>query len=778
MESKNVVWLLAAIAVALPVRGETWKLAASNAQNVDPAEDASKWTSLSSRQPGPSGVPIGSTDDYCIQGGVQYRMMAWTFPGASLEVGDVGSSVYNSRLYPEGSPVSFNRLILSRGYMQCGVSPDVRGPVEVHSPVDAPFGLFGAQSNRRLTFLGAVSGAEGTGIILGGTWDPGEWVTGNRNFEARFENLDGYYGKIKALCKDPAQTSGYGTSVMLGTTTCPGEIEVMPGSQCGTIRATDEASVSKLTLHEGAWLSLPYDDQVGVNGKLNVTDVFSRGDAPISIFLENAQTIPAGRKIRLISVPQSSGMTEKDFTLTCRKGSAVAGALTVEADEAKGILTLYAAFYPVVTLDKGDTSSATDYEAPTALDNRDAWSDGELPHANAIYTMTSKYLRSHVGNDVDDVFAGEQLCFRTYTCQLLLFCRSFFARMIDVAASAPSIVTGSQSSPTLLGGLNIHGGVTLNLTSYNWTRFTVASEISGPGDIRITGQIGTSSPMATTVLAGTNTSWTGAISVEQGTQASVGTPNFENKHQTLEFSDPRNLGGRLDEFNYRALRLTAYCKLSPSAPVRLDDEVNRGIFIDGNGQFAIGDGCDLDVHWPLTVDGTVWKRESGTLGLGGEPKFISSGGTLTETPPEAVERRLLVITNGYVKALSSGCVNGLTVSMPGGDTTGLKIDFTTSDADLAGLGFFNVKTSEPFAGGKLRIVLENVTEDSIGGDSRKVGLVTVRTEVADDVRRRLAVVAPRVSGYRRRLVREDDARSGHTTFLEKYERAGFKVIIR
>ena len=102
----------------------------------------------------------------------------------------------------------------------------------------------------------------------------------------------------------------------------------------------------------------------------------------------------------------------------------------------------------------------------------------------------------------------------------------------------------------------------------------------------------------------------------------------------------------------------------------------------------------------------------------------------------------------------------------------------TKSVHLAGLGFFNVKTSEPFAGGKLRIVLENVTEDSIGGDSRKVGLVTVRTEVADDVRRRLAVVAPRVSGYRRRLVREDDARSEHTTFLEKYERAGFKVIIR
>jgi len=52
-----------------------------------------------------------------------------------------------------------------------------------------------------------------------------------------------------------------------------------------------------------------------------------------------------------------------------------------------------------------------------------------------------------------------------------------------------------------------------------------------------------------------------------------------------------------------------------------------------NGQIDVDEGKQLDLYWPITVKGTLWKRERGTLALGGGIKFLSASGELTEDPP-------------------------------------------------------------------------------------------------------------------------------------------------
>ena len=164
-----------------------------------------------------------------------------------------------------------------------------------------------------------------------------------------------------------------------------------------------------------------------------------------------------------------------------------------------------------------------------------------------------------------------------------------------------------------------------------------------------------------------------------------------------------------------------------------------------------------------------------------DERFVETANGVTNlvdtVPEDGVDRRL-VVTNGFLKALSPNCVNGLTVELAQIQKRdiALVLDFAAGNEELARYGFRNVKTGTPFVGEKINMSVENVDEASLGRLRRdKLGLVTVRTSVADDLSARLNVKRP--DGRICSIVREDDPATGWSTFSMKV-RFGFVVNVR
>jgi hypothetical protein len=216
--------------------------------------------------------------------------------------------------------------------------------------------------------------------------------------------------------------------------------------------------------------------------------------------------------------------------------------------------------------------------------------------------------------------------------------------------------------------------------------------------------------------------------------------------------------------------------------------VNRGIFLshEKGAKFVVDEGYTLKCNWPITLNGPLYKTQSGTLALGGGVKFyeVSEGITnITDALPEDSSKRLLVVTNGTIKALSHDCVNGLTVALAKDRDTSLAVDFAETDCDLKRYGFYNVKTDTPFeASNPINIRIDNMDADTVKGlREYKQGLITVKTAAANDLgmdslvrfKKPFASGCPNV-----RLVREDDSDTGLTTYSAQYKFVGAQIIVR
>jgi hypothetical protein len=84
------------------------------------------------------------------------------------------------------------------------------------------------------------------------------------------------------------------------------------------------------------------------------------------------------------------------------------------------------------------------------------------------------------------------------------------------------------------------------------------------------------------------------------------------------FSNAGNLGGVLNTFTYNALSLSGYARLIPTETMTLPKMLNRGVFVNGNGVIAPGEGASLRIECPITMNGTLHKAGLGVLEMAGE----------------------------------------------------------------------------------------------------------------------------------------------------------------
>ena len=804
----NSVVALLAFAISLAAttaQAETWYLTTTQYYNAGP----SIWTNAA----GTTAMTAYSADDtYVVRnlGRLRFNPVSTNFNGGAIYFGDLSQSgsarsgrllldTVGSLTFPKDVHFDYGNVEIAV-YLKDSDSSmrDARiiaERIDVGAP-DSDSDMFrlicrgtaasstAIYDNRRILLDAPLySSSENVGIRVGGSDD------GGHNFTvALVKDCSNYNGKIWVKPNRSASDIAFGewdTCLMLGDTTISGSVKIFKGSAIEarkgvyshyTYQSGDaaECTVGTLELAANSVIVVSGDTTTPTNGIIHVRDSLSV-TAPVAVNIKYDPRRATTNKVTILTAPASSNLDDSDFVL--RFDTFIPAShysLVVENDGVtKSLVAVFEAslvrqisnYEKESTKEKAIGSFAEGY---SSLTNAAAWSDGLVPsaeHAPAHY-FSARNLRTLVAQSSDYDFPC--LSFTKAGSQLTLFTKSFRVPEF-IAFGNPIIWTGQQIESTIVADRFEAVSGIIELGAYCAKTLTIDAEIVGAADFMMSGVSGTSAAKGNYVLTGLNTNFSGNITLAQKEQTS-GRWNFNNLFQTLYVEDGRNLGGAKEAFDSKALTIKDMARLAvTNADVTLEAGLNRGLCIEGIGRLYVNEPGSLTVNWPVRVQGTMFKEGSGTLALGGGMTVI--GGQSADAT-----NRLFVVTNGYVKALSAGCVDGLTVSLAANAATGLKLDYTTADAELAQFGLKNVATDTPFEGGDINVSIENLTCDAFRSDRGKLGLITVKTTAADYVASKLKVA--RVPNFDVKVEREDDAETGWTTFSAKLTPRGFILTYR
>ena len=254
------------------------------------------------------------------------------------------------------------------------------------------------------------------------------------------------------------------------------------------------------------------------------------------------------------------------------------------------------------------------------------------------------------------------------------------------------------------------------------------------------------------------------------------------------YADPLCFGGPLPAFAYDALTITKMSRLITTNEVTFSD-MTRGWLLSGIAQLeTTAEGDSLTLLQPVTVNGCVYKQGAGTLAMGGTMKFLDAEGALTDTPPDDASKRTLFVQGGAIKPLSADSFNGLdivfsnSVNVAGVNVTdvALDIDLDAEDADLRAYGLRNTKSPSPLAlslaGGATKVPVRLLADAADISGTYTVGVMTVKSTVADETFAKLDILKPEGFKVERRVT--VDAEAGTSTLVVTIKQHGFKVILR
>ena len=805
---KSALCALAACACVFSAfAGDTWYL---NKSLTTPAGhlNAKNWTSQTTGQPGTDGDALNAEDDYVIARTTKVDA-ALTFPGASLSIGDVSDpGVFE---VTAGLNFTFNRLNLVRGYLNGNhystslVNHHYYGPVCVDTPAGKPFGIYHVSyGNRGVIFDDAFSGPSTAWLYVGARLN----VNGTsysystqQNCWVYLKQPTGYYGTIDVFSQVAPSGANVGYGLIVGngvTTSLPGTVNIHEkatlADRSSSISTVGDITLKRLSFADQTRLSVGYDSSSGKSSTFTVTDSFSVAEgAKVEVYFPSTPaSTSAGYYFPVLTVPAASELSLDNFYLT--KGGTDQGygrgSLEITEDEERGTKTLgirYREWVRQTTASGMNDSDDFETEADfgSAMTNAAKWSDNKVPHAGPIYySGTDRRLRtpwSEKNADYEFAFPSDTLIVENafYLC-----CSSFVCDHFRVTGSGAKYFY----LPNGIGGLRTFRGedfyigddVTMTLRIFSNTTLDLRTALKGGGDIVFTGVYWSGNPNGYLRLNGDNSGWTGKF------KANMGDTTKAKRTWcivTVDIDDGCALGGARESFAYDALHLACLSRLNVKGEnTVLSDGLNRGIFVDWGAQINVSNTCALVSHWPITLDGTLYKEGAGTLALGGVMKFLDGEGALTDTPPADDANRTVNVEAGVLKPLSAGCVDGAKLVFSAG--TELRFDLAAQDADLRAQGLRNVKASAPFAfpAEKIQVGFENVTEETLAAieASGGLGLVTVSDTagLAESVLNALSI--PRLkTATRRTSVRIADVGNGRRTILLEAEpRVGMGIIIR
>lgn len=755
--------------------------------------------------PGQPTASLSADAHYFVEGGWQFTTprSPYEFPGLSLTL---GSDSEDGSLCLRYDNQTFKNLILKRGsviqYRHRSDTSSVRyynaifGEATVESSKANPIVIKSRQDRLWMGWCGKLIGDENACMSVG---SPDFALV---NLLVSITNAAAYHGEIVVTSKFANTGRRFGAGLGVGGS-IPGTVRIKGGSMIKPHDPVAVAELGELHMDEGTEMRFVYDSDKMTGGQIRVKTALTlpnkvkvhaltgHGDnkwmPPISTTGEEVYSPflvgPPGVRIKqniFEFVPDPACEPQKVDDLRPQRVH-----FETKTDPETDRDTVYAVLEPIVWMKTGQEETLGHNIAVargSALTNGTFWSDNRDPHPDAHYVVDRKgrYLLSTCESNEEFVFPGKSLLF--YQGNFGVFGSKHRLKIPDLRL-ATLIRQGQSASVTICGGRVSLCGEEVKMQAYHNNTLTIESEIVGDANLKLVGEVNNSSH-GHFALTGLNTNWFKKITVVAPENANV--DDWEKDYLSIHLYDGRNLGGKLDKFDYSALDLGRLCDLYAHTNVTLDATVNRGIFISNEmgARISVDEGYTLNCHWPITLNGPLYKTQPGTLALGGGIKFyevVDNVTNITDALPEDPSKRLLVITNGVVKALTHDCVNGLTVALAKDSDTSLALDFTEEDCDLKKYGFYNVKTDTPFEPGKpINIRLDGVDGDKLRGwKEYKQGLVTVKTSAANalGVDNLVKFKKPSASGVLVRLVRDDDP-EGTTTYSAYYKFVGTQIILR
>ena len=779
----------AGLLVVPRVSGETWELIANNAFGTIAWQDMQYWKSVEGGTNGLAGVAPSATDAFVVKDGKILRSgnrnsfqggsKLMNFGGYSLQLGD-DSTTGTFTFDPTTATFARGGLLLKNGRLLANYAAGSTFPIEGFATVLAsssnPFTFDSQQaqySNCTLIVRAELSGAEGTGIRIGGI------STQPLRTTIRFTNPSGYKGNVTvANTKVANDGDHWGSKALFGTMATPGTITVSSGGCLGADAADAVVSAASISFASGSRLQV---EQRGGLVKATTSLTVAEGTqvcVPVTITNTDANVAWP-----ILQGPADSAFTESSFEVVRLKPCVNSGfALSVVKDDEANTKTLYISMEPGVTQIKSfSNESSKDFGTPnygSSMTNRASWSDGELPHAERSY-YSARSLRTPVMNMSAStnvfVFGGKSLTLGTGATFLAFANRVEIPRLTLVGS--PEIISGQRGwNPRFVvtGGIEVVGSPMIE--SYASQRLTIASEIHGAGMLNCCGVINTSSMEGSYAFEALNTNFLGTVVVSQRLASATYRPQ-------LFLFDGRNLGGKLPAFDPRALQLYSRACVSVTNKdrvVTLAGDQNRGIFIGGCGGFNPSANAVIDVRQPILLDGKMQLEGVGRTILGGEMTCAAADGSVSATP-RANSNLVTVAANATLVAAHKGCLDGCALTFGSGSKLVLRVDLDDEDLTRYGMMFTKEGTAFDLAssfGGKLPLTLETASEMPLNAT---IGIVTVPTGSALET----AVLAALPESFpklwpmtHQTRITVTAAETGLTTIALKVTRAGTTLYVR
>ena len=780
----------------MTARGTVWIPNPNKTINANPNTsftDMSYWVRQDDKTVG-SGAPM-PTDDFIVTAPRLRINSTPTFTGNSLQIGD---SVNLQGVVQDAVEVTFQNdgLKLANGYwwFNARSKTDILdGPVTVLSEdEDKPFALTwgnGDYVGQTAQINGPVRGSERAQLVFG----PGAGMACAKNSTFILNDATGYRGTISVASAYANKGTDFGTCVRFANMTTSAKVNVRSGGGIQAATADGLVTVKELHLSDGARLNITSDRP----GCFRATDALTL-EGKVQIYWTPIVRGAGPFRFPVLAGPASSAFAVEDFEF-------VYGAdlynldlhPEVAIDDETGMKTLYLVLSGFVYLNsnKNDVTRSQTSGGYTSFTTPGDWTPNIAPVEGTSNTIFRTINNMRTPTAVYDryVFQGGALWLQGNS-QFMDITQTFEVPVLylgnwsTASCNGPTIFTSSWSSDLVMRIIAPHihtmNGDRLLVRTFQSCTLSLEGEIDGGMNIEFYGYSGTSFPKNSYALTGLNTNFTGSISVSQEEYRDQYI-SFDEKYPTLFIHDGRNLGGRKETFDPRALKLTHMARLSVTngANVLLADGLNRGVYILEKGRFHVTDGGTIDIDQPLLLSGKMWKEGDGTLVLRkGLKHEVEDGGELTDIPRDGLN--LFEIVSGEVQINHADALSGVETTIDAGASIRLVAD--PDNADLCRYGIRNTTVDNPFVlngptGMKLPI---SIDVSALPVPTRKdtiisTAILTVKDSAVSRVRAMLPNRWPSLwKDYRSSLTTVHDDEQGITTFVVESSRVKFALLVR
>lgn len=664
---------------------------------------------------------------------------SYVFGGNSLIVGSIAAGTdgdYSVCSRSVDQEVTFQNdgLKLERGKLanqnpRCGI---FKGKVTLLNTAVDGFYLQGHQtmsSYAHMDFQCPFIGAAGTklAVVSRPAYNTGGSATTTKYVFSG--DLSGFEGTMTVVPIKNSKDVWFGTNVIVGVkvASCPGSMDFYQETTLSLDDPAVDFSLATLRLRKGSSLSFAADPTTGKPACLTVT-AYTQDDVVALDFPDFPSAIltdtTTDHCFSLVKVPDTTPLDEKRFTLhdSILLNVCPYWRLRVDTEGGFNVLKLYANGTKTVTLDADAGYNNEGF--PGDSKGKGSWSDGgPVASGNEYYNVGHKLRPDPTPNQIQP-FEGDSLTIANGA--------EFHLKAWGVHLNLPRILseTGNnvgiyqyganpgggdgweQYAARSFGGtprncnialmtgdpLFVHtaSGKSIEFKMSSHRGIVVKNELVGNAFLALiyfqegASDTATTADGATLVLDNINTNFTGTIRLYGDGMSSKPNrlmPSYD-RCSTLYLTDPRNLGGPLPAFNFEALRMENYARLSPTNSMTLDDPT-RGIYLAMGtpSQFEVKEGIIFAVREQIRYNGILYKTGAGTLALGSgySPKFGYQG--YDDPTTSGVGAHGLTIAEGTFKPLDDLATDGLEVVFTNG--TAIALDASASTA--SGVGRYGMR---------------------------------------------------------------------------------------